>query len=86
MIHQNLQLAGVLDAAGVAKITKALRAIDGVAEAVASDGASRVGIVYDSDSTSAQEIAAVLERAGYPLHDKPKSGGGCCGACGGSGH
>lgn len=86
MIHQNLQLAGALDAAGAAKVTKALRAIDGVADAVTSDGASRIGIVYDSDSTSPQEIAAVLERAGYPLRDKPKSGGGCCGSCGGSGH
>lgn len=84
MIHHQLQLAGALDAAGVAKVTKALRAIDGVANATTSDGASGVGIVYDSDSTSPQEIAAVLERAGFPLKDKPRSG--CCGACGGAGH
>jgi copper chaperone CopZ len=85
MIHQNLHLAAALDAAGVAKVTSALRAIAGVTDAVASDGASRVGIVFDSDRTSTQEIGAVLARAGHPLRDTPKTGG-CCGGCGGSGH
>jgi hypothetical protein len=45
-----------------------------------------VGVVFDSDSTSPQEIAAVLERAGDPLRDAPKASGSCCGACGGGGH
>jgi copper chaperone CopZ len=85
MIHQSFQLAAALDAAGVAKVTQALRAIAGVADMVASDGANRVGIVYDDDSTSPQEIAAVLARSGYPLRDAPKTSG-CCGGCGGGGH
>lgn len=85
MIHQSFQLGAALDAAGVAKVTQALRAIAGVADTVASDGANRVGIVYDGESTSPGEIAAVLARAGYPLRDAPKASG-CCGGCGGGGH
>jgi copper chaperone CopZ len=85
MIHQNLQLAEALDAAGVAKVTAALRGITGVAEAIASEGTQRVAVVYDSESTSSQEIAAALARTGHPLREAPKTGG-CCGGCGGSGH
>jgi copper chaperone CopZ len=85
MIHQNLQLAAALDAAGVDRVTGALRAIAGVAEATAAEGAGRVGVVYDGESTSAQEISAALARAGHPLRETPKAGG-CCGGCGGSGH
>lgn len=86
MIHQNLQLAAALDAAGVAKVIQALRAISGVADAAANDGSTRVGIVYDSDSTSQQEIATVLARVGHPLREAAKAGGGCCGGCGGGAH
>jgi copper chaperone CopZ len=85
MIHQSFQLAAALDAAGAAKVTQALRAIAGVADTVASDGASRVGVMYDGESTSSDEIATVLARAGYPLRDTRKDSV-CCGGCGGGGH
>ena len=85
MIHQNLQLAAALDAAGVANVTRALRGIAGIVNAAASDGTSRVAVVYDDESTSPQEIAAALARAGHPLREAPKSGG-CCGSCSGGGH
>ena len=86
MIHQNLQLAASLDAAGVAKVTQALRGIAGVSDVGASEGTHRVSIAFDDDRTSPQEIAATLARAGHPLREPAKAGGGCCGGCGGGGH
>jgi copper chaperone CopZ len=85
MIHQSFQLAATLDEAGVAKVTRALRAIAGVADTVASDGASRIGVMYDGESTSSDAIAAVLAGEGYPLRDARKDSV-CCGGCGGGGH
>lgn len=83
MIHQNLQLAAALDDAGAAAVAQALRAIPGVSEVGASQGTHRVAIAYDDNRTSQQEIGAVLARAGYPLREPAKAGGGCCGGCGG---
>ncbi|GAB3442066.1 heavy-metal-associated domain-containing protein [Massilia solisilvae] len=85
MIHQNLQLATALDAAGAAAVNQALGAIAGVSQVGASGGTNRVAVAFDDNTTSAQEIAAVLARAGYPLREAPKTGG-CCGGCGGGGH
>lgn len=86
MIHQNLQLAAALDASGAAAVAQALRGIAGVSEVGASEGTHRVAVAYDDNLTSPQEIGAVLARAGYPLREPAKAGGGCCGGCGGGGH
>lgn len=83
MIYQNLQLAAALDADGAARVTAALRAIAGVSEVGASEGAARVSVAFEDGQTSPQEIATVLTRSGFPLRDKPTPAGGCCGGCGG---
>lgn len=84
MMNHSLQLAAVLDVAGVAKVTQALQAIAGVGTVEAQAGADRVGVTYDGDQTSTLEMATVLARAGHAVRaPKPHGSGSCCGGCGG---
>lgn len=82
MIFQNLQLQKALDESGAAKVTAVLRAVPGVDEVGAADGASLVAIAFD-ERTSLHELATALARAGHPL--RTPGSGPCCGACGGCG-
>lgn len=82
MIFQNLQLQAALDEAGAAKVTDMLRAVPGVDEVGAADGASLVAIAFD-ERTSLHELATLLARAGYPM--RIPGSGPCCGACGACG-
>jgi hypothetical protein len=83
MKYQNLLLTAPLDAAGASALKETLRALAGVREIAASEGAYDVAIAFNGALTSSQEIAHVLSRAGFPLRDVPKAGAGCCGGCGG---
>ena len=85
MMHQRLELAAVLDAAGAAKVHSTLQAVPGVSAVDVAEGVSKVAVAFDGDKTSAQELATVLARAGHPLREAQKShgNGSCCGGCGG---
>lgn len=84
MMNHSLQLAAVLDAAGVAKVTQALQSIAGVGTVDARPGADRIGVTYDADKTSTLELATAVARAGHAVRQpKPHGAGSCCGGCGG---
>jgi len=82
MIFQNLQLQAALDETGAARVTAALRAVPGVDDVGAEDGASLVAVAFD-ERTSLHELATVLANAGHPL--RIPGSGPCCGACGACG-
>lgn len=83
MVHHSLQLASILDVAGVIKVMDALRALPGVDAVEAVSGERFVEVRYDQERTSVQEIGTVLARAGHPEQSRRHAGGGCCGSCGG---
>ncbi|MBW8902370.1 MAG: heavy-metal-associated domain-containing protein [Massilia sp.] len=83
MMHHRLQLAQPLDFAGVGRVKDSLHALPGVDSVDAAPGAMQVGVGFDEQRTSPQELAAVLSRSGYALERKPHAGGSCCGGCGG---
>jgi copper chaperone CopZ len=66
MIYQNLQLASILDVAGVIKVMDALCAVPGVDGVHIMSGESEVEVRFDRRRTSTRELAAVLARSGYP--------------------
>ena len=82
MIRHNMQLADILDLAGVVKVMDALRALPGVEGVDAVSGESHVEVRFDQNRTSLQELGAVLARAGHPER-KRHIDGRCCGSCGG---
>ncbi len=84
MMHQRLELAAQLDAAGAATVHRTLQAVAGVSAVDVAEGASKVAVAFDGERTSTQELATVLARAGHPLREKKAHGNGsCCGGCGG---
>jgi copper chaperone CopZ len=83
MMHQRLELAAVLDAAGAATVHRKLQAVAGVSAVDVAEGASKIAVAFDGERTSTQELGAVLARAGYPLREKSHGNGSCCGGCGG---
>lgn len=83
MIHHSLQLASILDVAGVIKVMDALRAVPGVDAVEAMSGERVVEVRFDQNRTSPQELGAVLARSGYPQQAVRHGGGSCCGSCGG---
>jgi copper chaperone CopZ len=84
MMNHSLQLASVLDVAGVAKVTQALQSIAGVGEVDARPGADRIAVTFDADKTSAMELATAVARTGHAVRQpKPHGAGSCCGGCGG---
>lgn len=84
MMHHSLQLAAVLDIAGVTKVTQALKGIAGVGSIDAQVGADRVGVTFDADRTSAMELATAVAKTGHAVRQpKPHGAGSCCGGCGG---
>jgi hypothetical protein len=83
MLHHHLQLATILDLAGVSRVLDLLHAVPGVAAVEAVSGQDTIAIQFDQDRTSPQELGTVLSRAGYPEKRKSHREGGCCGSCGG---
>lgn len=83
MTHHSMRLAAVLDAAGAAKVTEALRAIAGVGSISAEPGSDRIAVIYDTGRTSVMEMAAAVTRAGHSVKAPQHGGGSCCGGCGG---
>lgn len=56
----------------VLAVREALLQTDGVADVVASSLEQRVWVEFDPAKTSAEALAAVLERAGYPAGKAPE--------------
>ncbi len=86
MIHRHLQLAAILDVAGVTRVMEALRAIPGVGTVDAASGSAVVSVNYDIKRTSVNALSSALAQAGHPEQAQPPRHGGtsgCCGACGG---
>jgi copper chaperone CopZ len=81
MLH-HMQLATILDLAGVNSVLNALRAVPGVDAIEASAGSNRIAVRFDEGRTSVQELGAVLERSGFPAPQR-RHAGACCGSCGG---
>jgi copper chaperone CopZ len=83
MLHHQMQLATVLDLAGVTRVLDALHAVPGVSAVEAVSGEDTIAIQFDQNRTSTQELGTVLTRAGYPAKRSAHRDGGCCGSCGG---
>lgn len=66
-------------------VMRALKTIDGVSNVSVSFPNSRAIVQYNEDMTATQEMAAVLEKAGFGIRKveaEKQSCGGCCGKCG----
>ncbi len=66
MIYHSLQLASILDIAGVVKVMDALCAVPGVDGVHIVSGDDVVEVRFDRRRTSQQALASVLARSGYP--------------------
>lgn len=67
-------------------VMRAIKSIEGVADVSVSYPTGRAIVQFDEDLTATQEMAAVLEKAGYRIRKvnaEEGSCGGCCGSCGG---
>ena len=68
-------------------VMRAIKSIDGVSNVSVSFPQSRAIVQFDEDQTAPQEMAAVLEKAGFGIRKlnfgEQESCGGCCGKCGG---
>ena len=68
-----------------AKVTNALKTVNGVRDVSVSLAARNATVQFDENLTSSQELHATIKRAGYgndsakPAHEN----GSCCGGCGG---
>ncbi|WP_147373976.1 heavy-metal-associated domain-containing protein [Massilia cavernae] len=82
MTYINLQLASSLHEAAVSRVVRALRAVPGVHAVDAQSEKSTVGINFDQDRTSQQELENVLADIGHRAKQN-HSNGSCCGSCGG---
>jgi hypothetical protein len=60
--YHNLQLARILDVAGVIKVMDALCAVPGVDGVHIMSGESEVDVRFDCKRTSARELAVVLDQ------------------------
>lgn len=66
MIHHSLQLAHILDVAGVIKVMDALCAVPGVEGVDVMSGERVVEVRFDDRRTSTAQLGAVLAHSGYP--------------------
>lgn len=84
MKTESLQFLGSLDEAVAHAVARTLTEVGGVAKVSCSTSERIVAVQFDEDETSLQELATVLNRAGFPVR-KPAHGshGSCCGGCGG---
>ena len=55
----------------VAKVNKAVGALVGVSEVSASSTTKKVTVAFDPHCLSAEDIAARMKDAGYPVSEKP---------------
>lgn len=82
MQTETLKIGGMTCGGCVAAVTKALQAVDGVADVDVSleQGAAR--IAFDETRTSRDQLRTVVARAGYDVASAgtaPRKGGCCCG-------
>lgn len=82
MMSQVLHLASPVDTEAAARLTSALKNVRGIQTVdIPSDG-KKVRVIFDDALTSVQEVATVMERAGYASANARAHGaGGCCGGC-----
>lgn len=83
---QALKITSTEASSSVDGALRTLKAVPGVAEALASPREGVVTVRFDEDRTSPQELRATLRSAGYDTQalDAPAvSGHTCCGGCGG---
>lgn len=66
MVRHCLQLAHILDVAGVIKVMDALCAIPGVEAVNLMSGESMVEVRFDRKRTSTRQLGEVLSHSGYP--------------------
>lgn len=69
MIHHSLQLANILDVAGVIKVMDALCAVPGVEGVDVMSGERVVEVRFDDRRTSPAQLGAVLAHSGYPQEE-----------------
>lgn len=62
----NLSIEGMHCGACVRRVTNALQGVEGVTVKSVEVGSAKVA--FDAAETSAQEIAAALDRNGFPAH------------------
>jgi copper chaperone CopZ len=85
MMHQNFQLAAVIDAGAAKCLEYALTAVPGVAQVKVEHADGQISLTYDEGKTSLQELLERLKLAGYPAQEPQRrhAAGSCCGGCGG---
>lgn len=76
-----LKVNGMTCGGCVGKVTKALKAVDGVTEVKVSLDAGEATVQFDEHSTSLQNLKSSVESLGYNTDVSPKNQGkgGCCG-------
>jgi len=79
-----LKLTGMQGEACAAKVSQALKAINGVDNVAVSFNDSKATVSFNEDVVSTQRLHVAVEDAGYAVA-KPVHGedGNCCGGCGG---
>jgi copper chaperone CopZ len=85
MMHQNFQLAAVIDAGSASRLEHALTAVPGVDQVTVAHSDGQISVTYDEGRTSSQELLERLKLAGYPAQEPQRrhAAGSCCGGCGG---
>ena len=76
MFH-SMQLASILDLAGVNSVLNTLRAVPGVDAVEAAAGSDRIAVRFDEQQTSVQELGAALARSGFPSWPNRSPGSSC---------
>ncbi|NEX61061.1 heavy-metal-associated domain-containing protein [Noviherbaspirillum galbum] len=78
-----IQLADTLDQTSASTLANALSTVPGIGKVAISTAANNVQVEFDADVTSAQELRAVISRAGFGTTHHAAREGSCCGGCGG---
>ena len=84
MKSETLKLASPLNESGALQAAQILNSLNGVSKVAIATAAGAVDVAFDENLTSAQELRAVLQKAGFRI--KPVAhgeAGTCCGGCGG---
>lgn len=83
MKSEILQLSGALNEASAINVAQALNGVKGVSKVAIATASASVAVDFDDGITSAQELRAILQQAGFGLKKAHGEQGMCCGSCGG---
>ena len=83
MMSQTIHLASSIDAEAAARLSSALKNVQGIQTVDIPLDGRKVRLIFDDAITSMQELATVMERAGYASTNARAAhgAGGCCGGC-----